>query len=194
MQAWDGRADRVDRGGQPPVDREHLLVELVDEQGRAQGTATVAEAHTPPGRLHRAFSVLLYDQTGRALLQQRAASKTRFASRWSNTCCGHPPPGADVPAAAAARLAAELGVAATLREAGVFTYRAADPASGRVEHEWDHVLVGVVSNDTPVHPEPSEVADWAWLAPDRLRAALAAEPDQYTPWLSQVLRIGSPEA
>lgn len=172
------------------TDREQLLVELVDEHGQAQGATTVAEAHTPPGRLHRAFSVLLYDRSGRALLQQRASGKTRFASRWSNTCCGHPPPGADVSTAAADRLAAELGLAASLREAGVFTYRAADPGSGRVEHEWDHVLVGTLSGDTPVRPEPSEVSAWAWIAPERLRRSLAAEPDRYTPWLAQVLRIG----
>src|ERR1700739_5122586 len=81
------------------VDREQLLVELVDRAGRAFGTSTVREAHTAPGRLHRAFSVLLYDPAARMLLQQRAAVKTRFALRWSKTCCGHPAPGEDIAAA-----------------------------------------------------------------------------------------------
>ena len=78
------------------VDREQLLVELVDRGGRPLGTCQVRQAHTAPGRLHRAFSVLLYDSAGRVLLQQRAAAKTRFALRWSNTCCGHPTPGQDL--------------------------------------------------------------------------------------------------
>src|ERR1700740_2044344 len=94
------------------VNREQLLVELVDRAGRAFGTSTVREAHTAPGRLHRAFSVLLYDPAGRMLLQQRAAVKTRFALRWSNACCGHPAPGEDLAAAATTRLAEELGITA----------------------------------------------------------------------------------
>jgi isopentenyl-diphosphate delta-isomerase len=172
------------------MDREQLLVELVDDAGNPLGACTVAEAHTPPGRAHRAFSVLLYDRTGRILLQRRAAGKTRFASRWSNTCCGHPAPGQDVTAAARERLAAELGLATTLTEVGVFTYRAQDQTSGRAEHEWDHVLVGLVRGEAPA-PDTAEVADYAWVTPASLDAALAADPDAYTPWLPGVLRVAT---
>src|SRR5215472_1832466 len=70
--------------------REELLVELVNKAGVGIGACTVAEAHAAPGRQHRAFSAVLFDDAGQVLLQQRAAVKTRFASRWSNTCCGHP--------------------------------------------------------------------------------------------------------
>src|ERR1700760_786725 len=90
--------------------REQLLVELVDESGTAIGACSVADAHHAPGGRHRAFSVLLYDDAGRVLLQQRAPVKTRFASRWSNTCCGHPEPGQDTAQAAVTRLSAELGL------------------------------------------------------------------------------------
>jgi isopentenyl-diphosphate Delta-isomerase len=173
------------------MDREGLLVELVDGAGNPIGTGTVAQAHTAPGQLHRAFSVLLYDEGGRTLLQRRAPGKTRFASRWSNACCGHPAPGQDVAAAATDRLAAELGLAATLDEVGVFSYRAGDPATGRVEHEWDHVLVGRVRGEVTLAPDPAEVSEYAWVAPHRLDAALAADPDAYTPWLPGVLRLAS---
>src|SRR6201997_5566054 len=142
------------------VDREQLLVELVDRAGRAFGTSTVREAHTAPGRLHRAFSVLLYDPAGRVLLQQRAAVKKRFALRWSNACCGHPAPGQDLAAAATTRLAEELGIAAgqitPLVEVGVFRYRADDAASRYVEYEWDHVLVATLTHGVPA-PDGSEV-------------------------------------
>ncbi|MPZ27807.1 MAG: isopentenyl-diphosphate Delta-isomerase [Micromonosporaceae bacterium] len=174
-----------------------MLVELVDDRGTGVGACSVAEAHRPPGRLHRAFSVLLSDRTGRVLLQRRAATKTRFASRWSNTCCGHPAPGAEVAVAAARRLAAELALTtAALTEVGVFTYRAADGAGGGVEHEWDHVLVGTLDIDREVPaPDPTEVSEWAWVAPPRLATAIAADPDAYTPWLPGVLRVAAaPEA
>jgi isopentenyl-diphosphate Delta-isomerase len=170
--------------------REDDLVELVTEAGEAVGTATVAAAHRPPGRLHRAFSVLLLDPAGRLLLQQRAAAKTRFALRWANACCGHPTPGAVVADEAARRLAEEVGVrGASLTEVGVYIYRADDPATGRVEHEYDHVLLGRASLGVVVDPDPSEVAALRWIALPTLRVELATEPNRFAPWLSGVLDL-----
>jgi isopentenyl-diphosphate delta-isomerase len=174
--------------------REHLLVELVDDTGAAVGACSVGEAHTAPGQCHRAFSVLLYDRDGRVLLQQRAPVKTRFASRWSNTCCGHPAPGEDTAAAAAQRLTAELGLTpdhtTPLTEVGVFHYHAADPASGRVESEWDHVLVATFTGGSPT-PDEAEVSDFAWVSPASLRASMTRDPDRYTPWLAGVLDVAT---
>ncbi|WP_433759658.1 isopentenyl-diphosphate Delta-isomerase [Nocardia sp. CA-135398] len=172
-------------------DRESLLVELVDEHGRAIGARSVAEAHRPPGQLHRAFSVLLYDASGRILLQRRAAVKTRFPQRLSNTCCGHPAPGQDVITAATIRLMEELNLTATeLTEAGIYHYRAADPRGAQVEHEWDHVLVGVIPADLP-RPNPAEVSECAWADPAELLGRISTAPDSYTPWLHGVLEIAT---
>lgn len=168
------------------ADRESLPVELVDEQGHSIGACPVSEAHTAPGRLHRAFSVLLFGPDGGVLLQQRAAVKTRFPLRWSNTCCGHPAPGQSVAEAAAVRLGEELRISAPLREVGVYRYRADDPATGRVEDEWDHVLIGELT-DLPRDPDPAEVAGLRQLDPDRLTADIASAPDAFTPWLHGVL-------
>ncbi|WP_245717525.1 isopentenyl-diphosphate Delta-isomerase [Nocardia jejuensis] len=170
----------------PAIDRESLLVELVDEQGRAAGSLPVAAAHTAPGQLHRAFSVLLFDADGRVLLQQRAAVKTRFPLLWTNTCCGHPAPDQDVTEAAGVRLREELGVSAELTEIGTFTYQASDPATGRVEYEFDHVLIGRL-DDAELTPNPDEVDDIGWVEPDILAARVAADPATYTPWLGGVL-------
>ncbi|NUS43750.1 MAG: isopentenyl-diphosphate Delta-isomerase [Mycobacteriaceae bacterium] len=169
------------------VDREGLLVELVNPDGIAVGACTVAEAHAEPGLRHRAFSVLLYDRAGRVLLQRRAEAKTRFPGRWSNTCCGHPSPNEPVVRAAATRLSEELGVTAPLTEIGVYCYRAHDPDSEYVEHEWDHVLVGLLEA-TP-SPDPAEVAEWAWAETRLLRQSLRSDPGYYTPWLRGVLDL-----
>ncbi len=42
------------------------------------------------GLLHRAFSLFLFNQEGKLLLQQRADSKITFPAMWTNTCCSHP--------------------------------------------------------------------------------------------------------
>lgn len=187
-----GTAPYSGRPGAVSADRERLLVELVDQAGQSIGACPVREAHTAPGRLHRAFSVLLYDTAGRVLLQQRATVKTRFASRWSNTCCGHPAPGEDLVTAAIRRLAEELGIGAAqitpLAEAGVLRYQACDAATGHVEYEWDHVLVATLTGGAPA-PDPGEVGAVRWADPGPLGAEVAARPDEFTPWLAGVLGI-----
>ena len=170
------------------MSREQELVELVDLNGLAIGSATVDVAHSAPGQLHRAFSVLLFDEEGQTLLQQRAGGKTRFPLRWANSCCGHPAPGTSVIAAAQQRLAEELGVTGVpLRDVGVYTYWAADSASGRVEHEYDHVIVGQVSKDLVLTPDPAEVESVRW-APSGALPDVVTSPS-YAPWLSGVLPI-----
>ena len=173
--------------------RENTLVELVDPDGVPAGSATVAHAHTPPGLRHRAFSVLLVDDDGRLLLQQRAATKTRFPLRWANTCCGHPGPGEPIVDAATRRLAEELGLdGVALRPVGVYRYHASDPATGRVEHEYDHVLVGRVDSITlhpTLAPDPAEVAAVRWAAPQEIRADQLSSPETYTPWLAGVISV-----
>ncbi|MFC7535296.1 isopentenyl-diphosphate Delta-isomerase [Actinoplanes sp. GCM10030250] len=167
--------------------RESHLVELVGEDGTPAGSATVQEAHEAPGQLHRAFSVFLRDDRGRVLLQQRAATKTRFPLRWGNTCCGHPGPGEDLTVAAQRRLKEELGVAGMgLVEVGVYTYFAEDPMTGRVEREYDHVLLGQIATGTEFQPDPAEVARLRWTGLPDLRQRLESEPETYAPWLSGV--------
>jgi isopentenyl-diphosphate delta-isomerase len=175
------------------TDREQHLVELVDDAGTPVGRATVAAAHRAPGRLHRAFSVFLVDPAGRLLLQRRAATKTRFAGRWANSCCGHPAPGATLAGEAAARVRDELGIAVDgLRELGVYRYRADDAATGLVECEYDHVLLGRVPADTAAAPDPGEVSEIRWIDRAALHDSLASEPDAYAPWLPGVLALVPP--
>jgi isopentenyl-diphosphate delta-isomerase len=167
--------------------RESHLVELVDVGGTAVGETTVEEAHQAPGQLHRAFSVFLRDPDGRVLLQQRATTKTRFPLRWANTCCGHPLPGEQLAGAAARRLVEEVGVGGVaLTEVGVYSYYAEDPATGRVEYEYDHVLIGDLPADRRLLPNPEEVADVRWVSPEELRAQIDSDPRSYAPWLAGV--------
>lgn len=171
-------------------DREQHVVELVGDDGHACGSTTVERAHRTPGLAHRAFSVMLTDLNGRLLLQQRAATKTRFALRWANACCGHPGPGQDILVAGAERVTAELGLPApALVEVGVHRYHAHDPATDRVEREYDHILTGRTHADQSAEPDPAEVADLRWLHPYDLAAELAHQPDHYAPWLPGVLHV-----
>jgi isopentenyl-diphosphate delta-isomerase len=158
----------------------------VDALDRPVGVASKLAAHVPPGRLHRAFSVMLADAGDRLLLQRRADGKYHFGGLWANSCCGHPGPGDDTSEAAARRTSEELGVpAGGLVACGSFVYEARDEVSGLVEHELDHVYLGRLDAE-PV-PDPDEVSAVRRVTPHDLAAELAAAPGTFVPWLPQVL-------
>lgn len=159
---------------------------LVHEPG--DGRMDIIEAHSEPGTLHVAVSVMLVDPAGNWLVQRRAHTKPLFAGRWANSCCTHPRPDESIADAARRAVSRELGIdAPPLVPAGQFTYRASDPASGMVEHEYDHVMVGRLPEGVTAAPEPSEVAAVSWLRWDQA-AALFLGP-QGAPWAWTVLDL-----
>lgn len=177
--------------GKPVPMPERAEVVLVDETGREVGTAAKRDAHDPPGHLHLAFSVFLFSQDRRLLLlQQRARSKYHFPGIWANTCCSHPAPGEDLLESATRRVAEELRItpAGPLVDKGSFVYRAVDPASGLVEYELDHVLVGTVADheDLP-RPDPAEVEGTRWAEAVDVRGF--GPEEGFAPWFATALDL-----
>ena len=158
---------------------------LVDEREKAIGAASKAAVHRGKGRLHRAFSIFIFDRKRRLLIQKRSGAKYHFAGVWANTCCSHPRPGESVPGAAHRRLQEEMGFDCPLVEQFSFIYRA-ESANGLTEHEYDHVLTGTFTGT--VVPDESEVEAWKWIAPRELLRAMDKNPDDFAPWL----RIAAP--
>lgn len=167
-----------------PNERDDVVV-LVDAGDAVVGVAPKLAAHRD-GRLHRAVSVVLFDDRGRLLLQRRALGKYHSGGLWSNTCCGHPRPGESVTDAARRRLGDELGIdAGGLIRVSDFVYYA-ELDDGLVEHELDHVVIGDWNG--AITPDPSEVAGIRWIDWDVLLGELSAWPATYTRWTSSVVR------
>lgn len=154
------------------------MVVLVDAEDREVGEMGKLAAHRE-GRLHRAFSVFLFNSRGELLLQKRAASKYHSPGLWSNTCCGHPRVGEGIAEAAERRLMEEMDLKCSLRPIFRFIYRA-DLADGMIEHELDHVLVG--STDADPVPNAEEVSGWRWSERGELEQELRDRPERSTAW------------
>lgn len=153
---------------------------LVDASDAIVGHDTKAACHAGPGKLHRAFSVFLFNASGEVLLQRRSAKKPLWPLFWSNACCSHPRRGESVEAAAQRRLGEELGCATSLRFLFKFLYQAPFGEAGS-EHELCHVFEGRYDGETPFNPD--EISELRWMKPEALDHELAKRPEHYTPWL-----------
>lgn len=159
------------------------ILVLVDDQDNSIGTMEKMEAHKK-GLLHRAFSVLLFNDKNELLLQQRAFDKYHCNGLWTNTCCSHSFPEEDVLDAAKRRLKEEMGIECDLKKSFDFIYKARFD-NGLIEHEFDHVFLGRFLG-TPVI-NTAEVADWKYISLPELKKDLLQNPDTYTPWFKIIM-------
>ena len=158
------------------------LVVLLDDDGRAIGTAPKGSVHGTDTALHLAFSCHVMDRQGNVLVTRRALDKRTWPGVWTNSFCGHPRPAEPVLSAVRRRADFELGLTLVDVELALplFRYRATD-ANGIVEHEVCPVYTAV-TDDEPVL-NPLEVVDSRWVEPSALAAAIEATPWAFSPWL-----------
>lgn len=159
------------------------MVVLVNRKDEPIGYMKKMEAHEM-GLLHRAFSVMIFDDSNRLLLHQRAKSKYHSAGLWTNTCCSHQRHDEETETAAHRRLLEEMGFDCGLKEVFSFIYRA-EVGGQLTEHEYDHVLVG--RYDGSVQINPHEVESYKWLAWNEVLQELIDQPQAYTEWFKTIV-------
>ena len=151
---------------------------LVDTNDSEIGKMEKMQTHIE-GRLHRAFSIFVFNSKGELLLQQRENGKYHSGGLWTNTCCSHPRVGEDIKEAVHRRLKEEMGFDCDLREKKTFLYHAKFD-NDLIEHELDHIFIGYY-NGVPI-PNKEEVENWKWISTKDLKKELEAEPDKFTYW------------
>ena len=156
---------------------------LVDEQDNEIGTMEKIEAHEK-ALLHRAFSIFVFNDAGKMMLQRRALSKYHSPGLWTNTCCSHPRPGESLEEATQRRIVEEMGFECEMKEIFNFIYTAPFD-HGLTEHELDHVFVATYNEEPVINPE--EVADWKWIDMDVLLSDVKENPEDYTVWFKIAL-------
>ena len=158
-------------------DSEELI--LVDDQDREIGFLDKARAHEGTAVLHRAFSLFIFNRRGELLLQRRADGKRLWPGFWSNSCCSHPRRGETMAVATQRRLRQELGIETALEFVYRFQYHAQFDADG-AERELCWVYLG--QSDEAPRINALEIAEWRYVAADRLEQELAESPEAFTPW------------
>ena len=156
------------------------LLILVDSNDQEIGFLDKTRCHEDQGKLHRAFSIFLFNRSGEVLIQQRSTSKPLWGDFWSNTCCSHPRAGESIDFAASRRIREELGVQSDLKFTYKFEYQARFNTQ-LSENELCSVYFGRF--DGAPAPNPNEVQSWKWISKESLTKELRENTDLYTPWL-----------
>jgi len=155
---------------------------IVDKNDSEIGTGEKLITHKE-GKLHRAFSVFLFNSKGEMLIQKRAKTKYHSPSLWSNACCSHPRPNQKLEKEVKKRLKEEMGIECDLKEIFSFVYKA--KIGNLIEHEFDHVFLGKF-NGKP-KPNKEEVQAWEWITIKNLIADIKKNPQNYTYWFKLIL-------
>lgn len=156
---------------------------LVDSRDREVGMMEKMKAHQK-GLLHRAFSVILFNNKGELLLQKRAFQKYHSAGLWSNTCCSHPKPEERTETAVKRRLKEEMGINTDLSFLYSFIYKY-EFENQLIEHELDHVYIGLYDDSPVLNPEEAE--DFKWITWQNLLTDIKANSDTYSFWFKQII-------
>lgn len=136
------------------------------------------------GLLHRAFSIVVFNDKGEMLLQKRASAKYHSGGLWTNTCCSHLVEGKDMENYMHERLKHEMGFDCELKPAFVFHYKA-EFENGLIENEIDHVYTGTW-NGTPL-PDPAEADGYRWASPKSIKEEMLVHPEIFTVWFMGIM-------
>lgn len=163
-------------------------INIVDIEGNRIGSIGKLDAHEK-GTLHEAFSIFVFDNDNRLLLQKRNSAKYHSGGLWTNTCCSHPKVDEKLEAAIHRRLQEEMGFDCELKEVFSFTYRTERFTNNLIENEFDHVFIGHVDSVT-IKSDPNEVTSHKWITLEDLKNDISISPDKYTEWLKIIMTSG----
>ena len=161
-------------------------VVFVDDQNNPIATGDKLPSHHSDTKLHRAFSVFLFNGKGEFLMQQRALSKKTWPGVWSNSCCGHVMLHETTESAAARRIRYELGIMGVDLKLALPNFRYRAEKDGIVEHEICPVFIG--TTDVAAKPNPDEVEAVKWVDWNQFVASLDDPATDISPWAVEEVR------
>ena len=164
------------------------LVILVDENDNPIGKEEKVKCHLPDGKLHRAFTALLFDESGRLVLTRRAKEKMLWPGDWDGTFASHPRESETYVSSGERRMPEELGIEGKLDYLHKFEYHVPYKDVGS-ENEICGTLIGVIDKSTELKEIEGEIDEIKWISSNELLSEIKANPEIYCPWMLIALEL-----
>jgi len=162
------------------------IFEIVDVENNIIGSATRTQCHGNPDLIHRTSHVVVFDETGRILLQKRSIDKDIQPGKWDTAVGGHLMPGESFEFAAVREMGEELGIPNTQQISFLFEMK----IRNLIESEKTAVFYTVYSG--PFEIQKEEVQEIKFWSLDDLTVEIAK--GNVTPYCEQeiieLLKIG----
>ena len=155
---------------------------LVDENDNPIGKEEKVKCHLPNGKLHRAFSALIFNGEGKLLLTKRSESKMLWPNDWDGTVASHPRESETYVSSAERRMPEEIGFSCKMNYVNKFEYHVPYKDIGS-ENEICGTLIGTVDSFDNSRMIKDEISEVKWINPDELKNELEQNKDVYCPWM-----------
>jgi isopentenyl-diphosphate delta-isomerase len=166
---------------------EELLI-LVDNNDNPIGFEEKVKCHLPNGKLHRAFTVLLFNEEGRLLLTRRSQNKMLWPGDWDGTVASHPRKSETYVSSAERRLPEEIGTSCNLDYLFKFEYHVPYKDIGS-ENEICGTLIGRLLESSELKLVKDEISETKWISSDEFFKDVQKNPDSYCPWMIVALYL-----
>jgi len=164
------------------------FVILVDKNDNPIGREEKVKCHLPNGKLHRAFTALLFDEDGKLVLTRRAKEKMLWPNDWDGTFASHPRESETYVSSGERRMPEELGIKGTLDYLHKFEYHVPYKDIGS-ENEICGTLIGIIDKSTELKEIEGEIDEIKWISSEELITELKGNPQIYCPWMLIALEL-----
>lgn len=161
---------------------------LVDANDNPIGLEEKVKCHLPNGKLHRAFTALLFDKNGRLILTRRAKEKMLWPEDWDGTVASHPREGETYTSSAERRMPEEVGITCKMDYLMKFEYHVPYKNIGS-ENEICGTLIGIVDESTEFKMVEGEIDEIKWISAQDLFSEIKNNPKIYCPWMLIALEL-----
>lgn len=141
------------------------MFDIVDENDNVIGRAPRSACHGDPSLIHRVVHVLVFDRSGRLLLQKRSGRKDIQPGKWDTSVGGHLDPGENYLQAAYREMREELGI-----ENVPLTFLYASRIRNDIESE--NVRTYLARYDGDFCFSPQEIDEVRFWPPEEIETAL----------------------
>jgi isopentenyl-diphosphate delta-isomerase type 1 len=150
------------------------IFDTVNEHDEIIGREPRSVVHAR-GLRHRAVHVLVYNAAGQLFLQKRSMTKDNNPGLWDSSCSGHVDSGESYAVAAERELMEEIDLLVDEPMEELFKIEAT------AETGWEFAVIYRTEDEGPFNLCPEEIDEGRWFTPEEIDAALANEPEKYSP-------------